>query len=65
MCDLFLETWSSPSFKGRRPPPCADIALISVDDWRAILYGGHRAFDCDSKDLYIIDFSTMVYTGRC
>ena len=65
MCNLFLESWSSPSFKGQRPPPCADLTLISVDDWRAVLYGGHRAYDHDSKDLYIIDFSTMVYTSRC
>ena len=52
--------WSSNVFKGPRPPPCADFALISIDQWRAVLYGGRRGSDHDSRDLYIIDFDALV-----
>ena len=60
VCTLFSGGWSVQDFKGPRPPPCADFALISIDHWRAVLYGGDRGYNQDSKDLYIIDFYTVV-----
>ena len=60
MFTLLPGVWSSNVIKGPRPPPCADFALISIDKWRAILYGGRRGSDHDSKDLYIIDFNALV-----
>ena len=61
VCTPISGIWSSPTFKGPRPPPCADISLISIDHYRAVLYGGRRGTDGDSKDLYIIDFNAKVY----
>ena len=58
--NLLPGAWSTNMFKGTRPPPCADFALISIDEWRAVIYGGRRGTDHDSKDLYIINFSDMV-----
>ena len=52
--------WTSPSFSGPRPPPCADFSLTSVDLYRAILYGGRRGIDENSNDLYLIDFDNKV-----
>ena len=52
--------WTSPSFSGPRPPPCADFSLTSIDLYRAILYGGHRGIDENSNDLYLIDFDNKV-----
>ena len=58
---LFSGTWSSPSFSGTRPPPCGVFSLTSIDDHRALLYGG---YDGERRrrvsDLYLIDFQTMV-----
>ena len=52
--------WTSPSFSGPRPPPCADFSLTSVDLYRAVLYGGRRGSDEDSNDFYLIDFGKKV-----
>ena len=50
---------------GTRPPPCAVVALTSIDDHRALLYGGRDAEHmCRSSDLYIIDFDTVVCTVK-
>ena len=58
---FFSGTWSSPSFSGTRPSPCSAFSLTSIDDHRALLYGGwdgeHR---CCVSDLYLIDFQLMV-----
>ena len=52
--------WTSQSFFGPKPPPCADFSLTSVDLYRAVLYGGHRGIDGDRNDLYLIDFQNKV-----
>ena len=59
---VFSGTWSSPSFSGTRPPPSYRFSLTSVDNHRALLYGG---WDSERRstvsDLYLIDFQTMVW----
>ena len=56
----FLGSWSSPSVKGSRPPPCAYFSLTMIDEERAVMFGGQ---DCNLKLLngvYILHMSTMV-----
>ena len=56
----FLGSWSSPSVKGSRPPPCAYFSLIVIDEERAVMFGGE---DCNLKcfnGVYILHMSTMV-----
>ena len=56
----FLGSWSSPSVKGSRPPPCAYFSLTMIDEERAVMFGGQ---DCNRKSLngvYILHMSTMV-----
>ena len=52
--------WTSPSFSGPRPLPCADFSLTSVDLYTAVLYGGRCGIDGDRNDLYLIDFGNKV-----
>ena len=55
-----LGSWSSPSVKGSRPPPCACFSLTMIDEEHAVLFGGH---DCNLKyfnDVYVLHMSTMV-----
>ena len=56
----FLGSWSSPSVKGSRPPPCALFSLTMIDEERAVMFGGK---DCNLKcfnDVYMLHMSTMV-----
>ena len=59
---FYIGSWFSPEIKGCRPPPCADFTLTSIDIHRAVLYGGCRPPEGKrlDKDLYIINFTTMV-----
>ena len=58
---LFIGIWSSPSFSGTRPIPCGAFSLTSIDDHRALLYGGWDGERQSAvSDLYLIDFQTMV-----
>lgn len=57
---IFLGIWSSPTFTGSRPPPCADFSLTNIDHYRAALYGGDRGINKETKDVYLIDFGTKV-----
>ena len=55
-----LGSWSSPSVKGSRPPPCAYFSLTMIDEERAVMFGG---CDCNWKcfnDVYFLHMSTMV-----
>ena len=53
--------WFSPTIGGTRPPPCAGFSLTSIDNHRAVLFGGYQP-ECGGavSDLYIIDFLAMV-----
>ena len=56
------DSWSSPTFRGTRPPPCAGFTLTSIDGSRAVFFGGYDAKHCCRiSDIYIIDFHTMVH----
>ena len=48
-------TWSSPTLRGTRPPPCSSSSLTMIDDHRAVLFGGRS-----TKDVYILDLTGMV-----
>ena len=48
-------------FQASRLPSCSGFTLTSVNEYLALLYGGHDGeHDCPSSDLYLIDFKTMV-----
>ena len=51
-----LGSWSSPSVKGSRPPPCAYFSLTMIDEERAVMYGGNDSIN----DVYVLHMSTMV-----
>ena len=57
---LSAGVWFSPVVKGTRPPPCAGFTLTSVDNHRAVLFGGRHPERGRINDLYLIDFDTMV-----
>ena len=53
--------WFSPVFNGIRPPPSSTFTLTSIDNHRALLFGGGQLVGCGiTSDLYLIDFDTMV-----
>ena len=55
--------WNSPTSTGERPPPCAHFTLTSIDDRRAVLFGGFNGDQGDMmNDVYIIDLQNMVGT---
>ena len=54
-----LGSWSSPSVKGSRPPPCANFSLTMIDAERAVMFGGNYRM-VYLNDVYILHMSTMV-----
>ena len=50
---------------GTRPPPCIASTLTSVDNYRAVLFGGRHPEQGRINDLYLIDFDTMVILPNC
>ena len=57
---LSLGSWSSPSVKGSRPPPCAGFSLTMIDEERAVMFGGWNHKMKYFNDVYIVHMSTMV-----
>ena len=58
---FLLGTWSSPTVRGARPPPCHNFSFTKVDDHHAVLFGGwdqknHRR----TNDVYSLDLTRMV-----
>ena len=56
---LSLGSWSSPSVKGSRPPPCAYFSLTMIDEERAVKFGGNDSM-VNLNDVYVLHMSTMV-----
>ena len=56
----FLGSWSSPSVKGSRPPPCAYFSLTMIDEERAVMFGGVDSNLEYFNDVYILHMSTMM-----
>ena len=54
-----LGSWSSPSVKGSRPPPCAGFSLTMIDEERAVMFGGNDSV-VYLNDVYVLHMSTMV-----
>ena len=52
--------WSCPATTGDRPLPCDGLTFTTVDDRRAVLFGGYNKEQGDMNDVFIIDLSTMV-----
>ena len=52
-------TWSSPTRRGTRPPPCSSFSLTMIDDHRAVLFGG-KTKPRTTKEVYILDLTGMV-----
>ena len=62
---VLLGIWSSPTVSGTRSPPRSGLTLTSIDENRAIAYGGWDGErGSGSSDLYLIDFQTMVGVRR-
>ena len=58
---IFAGGWSSPAVRGTRPPPFAYFTLTSIDNYRAISFGGYDGEHIQQiSDLYLIDFQMMV-----
>ena len=57
---LFPGTWSSPPMTGPRPPPCSGFSFTTVDNNRAVVFGGYQPGRGYVNDVYILDFSDMV-----
>ena len=55
---MFAGDWSSPTVRGTRPPPLSAFTLTSIDNYRALSFGGGDLRPI--SDLYLIDFQTMV-----
>ena len=56
----FLGSWSSPSVKGSRPPPCSGFSLTMIDEERAVMFGGWDHTFKYFNDVYVLHMSTMV-----
>ena len=54
-----LGSWSSPSVKGSRPPPCANFSLTMIDAEHAVMFGGNYRM-VYLNDVYVLHMSTMV-----
>jgi len=54
------DVWISPDITGERPPPCAAFSLTSIDNRRAVLFGGNNGEQGRMNDVYIIDLLSMV-----
>ena len=52
--------WSCPATTGDKPPPCSGLTITTVDDRRAVLFGGGNEEQERMNDVFIIDLSTMV-----
>ena len=54
-------TWSSPTLRGTRPPPCSHFSLTMIDDHRVVLFGGKQPPGPRlTKEVYILDLTGMV-----
>ena len=53
------DVWSSPDTTGERPPPCDHFSFTSIDQRRAVMFGGHNGKGL-MNDIYIIDLQSMV-----
>ena len=53
--------WTCPATTGERPPPCAHLTFTSVDERRAVVFGGYNGEQGRMNDVYIIDLSIMVH----
>ena len=54
-------TWSSPAISGTRPPPATNFTLTSIDEYRALIFGGREGKYLQKvSDVYLIDFRLMV-----
>ena len=51
---------TSPDTTGERPPPCNNFSLISIDNRRAVLFGGENGEKGRMNDVYIINLGSMV-----
>ena len=54
------DMWSSPEITGERPPPGNSFSLTSIDNRRAVLFGGWSGEQGMVNDVYIIDLLKMV-----
>ena len=53
-------SWSSPSVKGSRPPPCCAFSLTMIDEEHAVMFGGFSLALGYSADVYVLHLPTMV-----
>jgi hypothetical protein len=52
--------WLSPILTGERPPPSDGFTFTSIDDHRAVLFGGILHDRRYINYVYVIDFRKMV-----
>ena len=49
--------WRPPYITGQLPPPCFQFTFTSVDERRAVLFGGKSASEVKSDDLLIVELN--------
>lgn len=59
-CVCFVDLWLSPTLSGDRPPPSDGFTFTSIDNHRAVLFGGILHDRRYINDVYVIDFRKMV-----
>ena len=60
---VFPGGWSSHAFSGTSPPPTGAFTLTSIDEHRALMFGGTERQELKRvSNLYLIDFQKMVNT---
>ena len=55
-----LGSWSSPSVRGSRPPPCSGFSLTMIDEEHAVMFGGELPALHYSAGVYVLHLPTMV-----
>ena len=52
--------WSCPATTGENPPPFGNFTFTTIDENRAVLFGGKNREQGRFNDIYIVDLNTMV-----
>lgn len=52
--------WSTPDVVGDIPPPCVDFSFLSIDDHRAVVFGGFQPDKGAVSETYILNMEKWV-----
>ena len=52
--------WSTPEVSGDQPPPCVDFSFLSIDNHRAVVFGGFQPDKGAVSETYVLDMASWV-----